>query len=76
VLAIQARPVHSAGQFGVRTREGKGKLQRAGRLGWFVTDVSAYFGTMTPGRNGQEWVTIAPADGPRLARLARILDRD
>jgi hypothetical protein len=77
VLAIQARPIYCAGQFGVRMREGGGKLERAGGLSWFVTDVGAYFGTVTPGRNGQEWVTIAPADGSRLAtRLAGILDRD
>jgi hypothetical protein len=48
-----------------------------GGLSWFVTDVGAYFGTVTAGRNDQEWVNLAPADGPRLiARLASILDPD
>jgi hypothetical protein len=46
-------------------------------LSWFVTDVGAYFGTVTSGRNGQEWVNVTPADGPRLAgRLAAVLERD
>jgi hypothetical protein len=77
VLAIQARPVYSAGQFSVQVRDGQGKLRRAGGLSWFVTDVGAYFGTVTAGRNDQEWVNLAPADGPRLiARLASILDPD
>jgi hypothetical protein len=77
VLAIQARPIHGAGQFGVQVRDGGGKLRRAGGLSWFVTDVGAYFGTVTLGRNDQNWVNVAPADGPRLvARLAGILEQD
>lgn len=75
VLAIQARPVYSAGQFSVRVRNGEGRLRRTGGLSWFVTDVGAYFGTVTPGRNGQNWVNLAPADGSRLAgSLAGLAD--
>jgi hypothetical protein len=76
VLAIQTRPVYSAGQFSVRARATRSRLERVGGLSWFVTDVGAYFGTVTSGRNGQEWVNVAPADGPRLAgRLAAVLER-
>lgn len=67
VLAIQARPVYSAGQFSVRVRGAQGKLRRAGGLSWFVTDVGAYFGTVADGRGGAPWVNITPTDGPRLA---------
>ncbi|NKQ58703.1 ESX secretion-associated protein EspG [Amycolatopsis sp. K13G38] len=69
-LAIQARPVTGGGQFSVRVREG-GKLRRAGGLSWFRTDVGTYFGFIAPGRGGQDWATVAPADAARVtARLA------
>jgi hypothetical protein len=77
VLAIQARPVYGAGQFSVRVRDEQGKLRRAGGVSWFATDVGAYFGTVSPGRGGQEWLNVTPADAPRLiSRLAAILDQD
>ncbi|HVV10393.1 ESX secretion-associated protein EspG [Amycolatopsis sp.] len=73
VQAIQARPVLGAGQFSVRVREG-GRLRRAGGVSWFRTDAGAYFGAVAPGRGGQDWVTLAPADSARLsARLADLL---
>ncbi|KAA9153772.1 ESX secretion-associated protein EspG [Amycolatopsis acidicola] len=74
VLAIQARPVLAAGQFSVRARK-DGRLRRAGGLSWFRTDVGSYFGAVAPGRGGQDWVTLAPADPARVAaRLADLLD--
>lgn len=74
VLAIQARPVLGAGQFSVRVREGR-RPRRVGGVSWFVTDVGAYLGTITPGRGGQDWVSVAPADTRRLAaRLAAFLE--
>jgi len=74
VLAIQARPVSGGGQFSVRVREG-GKLRRAGGVSWFRTDVGTYFGFVAPGRGGQEWATVAPADAARLtARLAEFAE--
>ncbi len=77
VLAIQARPVYSAGQFTVRTRGRDGKTQWAGGLTWFDTDVGAYCAAKTDGRGGRSWVNVSPVDGPRLAaRLAGILDPD
>jgi hypothetical protein len=74
VLAIQARPVLGAGQFSVRVREGDGRLRRVGGVSWFSTDAGAYFGTVAAGRGGQDWLTLAPADPPRLTtRLADLL---
>lgn len=73
VLAIQARPVLGAGQFSVRVRRDR-RLCRAGGVSWFRTDVGAYFGTISEGRGGQVWVTVAPADPSRLAaRLAELV---
>lgn len=73
VLAIQARPVLAAGQFSVRIRRER-RLCRTGGVSWFRTDEGAYFGTVAPGRGGQDWVTVAPADPRRLAaRLAELL---
>ena len=73
VLTIQSRPVLGAGQFSVRVREG-GRVRRAGGVSWFVTDVGAYLGTVVPGRGGQDWVTVTPADPGRVAsRLAGLV---
>lgn len=74
VLAIQARPVSGAGQFTVRVRGAGGKLRRAGGVSWFTTDVGSYSGMVTPGRGGQDWMSVAPTDAPRLTeRLASLL---
>lgn len=74
VLALQARPVLGAGQFSVRVRR-DGALRRLGGVSWFVTDVGAYLGTVAPGRGGEDWMSVAPADHERLAtRLADLLE--
>jgi hypothetical protein len=67
VRAIQARPVYAAGQFSVSRRSASGRVARVGGLTWFDTDVGAYCATKTPGRGGQEWVTVSPVDSTRLA---------
>lgn len=75
VLAIQARPVSGAGQFTVRVRKADGKLGNIGGLSWFTTDVGSYAGSVTPGRRGEEWMSVAPVDRARLAdRLSALLD--
>jgi EspG family len=73
VLAIQARPVLGADQFSVRVRESGGRIRRVGGLAWFRTDAGAYFGTLAPGRDGQDWGTITPAENARLLSLADLL---
>lgn len=73
VLAIETRPVLGAGQFSVRVREG-GRPRRVGGVSWFRTDVGSYIGFIAPGRGGQDWVTVAPADSARVtARLAEFV---
>ncbi|MFD9964050.1 ESX secretion-associated protein EspG [Amycolatopsis sp. NPDC058986] len=77
VLAIQARPVYSAGQFSVSVRGTDGRVRRAGGLTWFDTDVGAYCAGTSPGRGGQEWVTVSPVDSQRLVdRIAALLTTD
>ncbi|MEU7785003.1 MULTISPECIES: ESX secretion-associated protein EspG [unclassified Amycolatopsis] len=74
VLAIQARPVYSAGSFSVSRRGPSGRVARVGGLSWFDTDVGAYCATKTPGRGGQDWVNVTPVDSTRLAaRVASLL---
>ncbi|MGW4485576.1 ESX secretion-associated protein EspG [Amycolatopsis sp. NPDC004368] len=65
VAGIQARPVFAAGQFSVYERE-NGRLVRLGGLTWFDTDAGAYSASVSGGRGGQDWVNVAPVDGPRL----------
>ncbi|GAB2958511.1 ESX secretion-associated protein EspG [Amycolatopsis acidiphila] len=73
IRAIQARPVLGAGQFSIRVRDGA-RVRRAGGLSWFTTDAGAYCGTVAPGRGGEEWLTLTPADPARVtARLADLL---
>ncbi|SED23306.1 EspG family protein [Amycolatopsis tolypomycina] len=77
VRAIQARPVYAAGQFSVSRRSASGRVERVGGLTWFDTDVGAYCATKTPGRGGQEWVTVSPVDSTRLAaRVTALLTPD
>jgi hypothetical protein len=74
VLAIQARPVYSAGQFSVSRRSASGRVARTGGLTWFDTDVGAYCVTKTPGRGGEDWVNVTPVDNARLAaRIATLV---
>ncbi|MER6898996.1 ESX secretion-associated protein EspG [Amycolatopsis sp. NPDC000740] len=74
--AIQARPVYAAGQFTVHVRDRAGKLSRTGGLTWFDTDAGAYSTVSSPGRGGQEWVTVSPVDSPRLVeRVMELVPR-
>ncbi|WP_116206839.1 ESX secretion-associated protein EspG [Amycolatopsis circi] len=74
--AIQSRPVYAAGQFTVHVRDRAGKLSRTGGLTWFDTDAGAYSAVCSPGRGGQEWVTVSPVDSPRLVeRVMELLPR-
>lgn len=71
--AIQARPVLGAGQFSVRVRAG-GRVRRVGGISWFSTDAGGYCGGVAPGRGGEDWLTLTPADPGRVAtRLAGLL---
>ncbi|MBB4682783.1 ESX secretion-associated protein EspG [Amycolatopsis jiangsuensis] len=71
--AIQARPVYAAGQFTVRVRDRDGRLVRTGGVTWFDTDAGAYSAAQSPGAGGEDWVTVAPVDAPRLVERVMAL---
>lgn len=74
VAAIMDRPVLRAGQLGVTRYEESGRRRREPGIGWFDTDEGRYATTMAPGPDGEDWVTMWPADNARLAhRLAETL---
>ncbi|KAA2262364.1 ESX secretion-associated protein EspG [Solihabitans fulvus] len=67
---IMARPVLRTGQFGVAAGHGAALPG----VSWFDTDAGRYLNSVRAGRDGERWVTVAPADNPRIAhRLGEIL---
>lgn len=66
--AIMQRPVVRAGQFGVTLRDERGRVRRSPGISWFDNDDGRYVTTVARGGDGEDWVTVAPADGPRLVR--------
>ncbi|MEU6643269.1 ESX secretion-associated protein EspG [Saccharomonospora sp. NPDC046836] len=62
------------GQVGANARSGTGSKSRTPVLSWFDTETGRYFTQATRGRDGRDWITIAPADAPTLRhRLAEML---
>jgi EspG family len=66
VATIMERPVLRAGQLGVTRVDESGRRQREPGIGWFDTDEGRYATTMTAGPDGEDWVTVWPADNARL----------
>jgi hypothetical protein len=64
--AITERPVLRAGQLGVTRVDDSGRRHREPGIGWFDTDEGRYATTVTPGPDGEDWVTVWPADNARL----------
>lgn len=65
---------HRAGQLAVNARKPLGGRSRSPVLSWFDTDTGRYLTYARAGRDGHEWITIAPADPPTLrARLSELL---
>lgn len=74
ITAIMERPVLRAGQLGVTRVDESGRRHREPGIAWFDTDDGRYATTMTPGVDGEDWVTIWPADNARLThRLAEAI---
>jgi hypothetical protein len=74
IAAIMEKPVLRAGQLGVVRADEDGKRRRLTGIAWFDTDDGRYATTMTRGRDGEDWVTLWPADNARLThRLAEII---
>ncbi|MGH3881191.1 MAG: ESX secretion-associated protein EspG [Actinophytocola sp.] len=74
VLASFARQRnHRAGQLAVNARTPAGR-SRSPVLSWFDTDSGRYLTYARQGRDGHEWITIAPADARTLRhRLTELL---
>ncbi|MCP2163466.1 ESX secretion-associated protein EspG [Goodfellowiella coeruleoviolacea] len=71
---IMARPVLRTGQFGVTLKNPHGRVHQLPGVSWFDTEAGRYLNVISPGPNGQDWVTVAPADNARIAqRLGQLL---
>jgi ESX secretion-associated protein EspG len=67
LAAVMQRPIIRAGEFGVTVRDPKGKAQRLQGISWFDTDAGRYMNMMRAASDGEEWLTLTPADGSRIA---------
>ena len=66
LAALSAQPKTRAGQLAVNTRTAMGTRRRSPVLSWFDTPSGRYLTYAKKGRDGTDWVTIAPADAPTL----------
>ncbi len=64
---IMERPRIRAGQFAAYLRDRGGRTARSPEVAWFDTDAGRYLMQSQRQRDGHNWVTIAPADNPRIA---------
>ena len=71
---LHAQPRLRGGQIGANARNRNGGRTRLPVLSWFDTESGRYFTQATQGRDGRDWITIAPADAPTLRhRLGEML---
>ncbi|MGW3965760.1 ESX secretion-associated protein EspG [Amycolatopsis sp. NPDC005003] len=71
---LQAQPRLRGGQIGANARSRLGGRTRTPVLGWFDTETGRYLTQATRGRDGRDWLTIAPADAATLRhRLGEML---
>ncbi|OZM70890.1 ESX secretion-associated protein EspG [Amycolatopsis antarctica] len=71
---LHAQPRLRGGQIGANARNRMGGRSRMPVLSWFDTESGRYFTQATRGRDGRDWITIAPADAATLRhRLAEML---
>ncbi|WP_033292890.1 ESX secretion-associated protein EspG [Amycolatopsis jejuensis] len=62
------------GQIGANARNRLGGRSRSPVLSWFDTETGRYFTQASRGRDGRDWITIAPADAATLRhRLGEML---
>ncbi|HWM02575.1 MAG TPA: ESX secretion-associated protein EspG [Actinophytocola sp.] len=66
LAAIMDKPVRRAGQLGVTLLDDEGKRRRPPGIAWFDTDDGRYATTLARGADGDDWVTLWPADNARL----------
>ena len=73
IAAVTEKPVWCAGQLGVTRTDDAGRRHRLPGIAWFDTDDGRYATTMARGRDGEDWVTLWPADNARLThRLSEL----
>jgi hypothetical protein len=71
---LHAQPRLRGGQIAANARNRVGGRTRTPVLSWFDTETGRYFTQATRGRDGRDWVTIAPADAATLRhRLGEML---
>ncbi|GAB2743438.1 ESX secretion-associated protein EspG [Amycolatopsis magusensis] len=71
---LHAQPRLRGGQIGANARNRTGGRVRTPVLSWFDTESGRYFTQATRGRDGRDWITIAPADAATLRnRLGEML---
>ncbi|RZQ61638.1 ESX secretion-associated protein EspG [Amycolatopsis suaedae] len=71
---LHAQPRLRGGQIGANARSRTGGKSRPPVLSWFDTESGRYFTQATRGRDGSDWITIAPADAATLRhRLGEML---
>lgn len=72
---LHAQPRLRGGQMGANARNRvNGGRTRPPVLSWFDTETGRYFTQASRGRDGRDWITIAPADAATLrARLSEML---
>jgi hypothetical protein len=71
---LHAQPRLRGGQIGANARNRAGGRTRTPVLSWFDTETGRYFTQATRGRDGRDWITIAPADAATLRhRLGEML---
>jgi hypothetical protein len=65
--AVMQRPIIRAGEFGITVRDPRGKARRLPGISWFDTDAGRYMNMVRAATDGEEWLTLTPADGSRIA---------
>ncbi|SDX12053.1 EspG family protein [Amycolatopsis xylanica] len=71
---LHAQPRLRGGQIGANARGRLGGRSRSPVLSWFDTETGRYFTQASRGRDGRDWITIAPADPAALRhRLGEML---
>ncbi|GAB2743445.1 hypothetical protein JOM49_000771 [Amycolatopsis magusensis] len=71
---LSGQPRIRGGQLAANTRNSLGTRRRSPVLAWFDTATGRYLSLSRPGRDGSEWVTVAPADPKTLrSRLGEMV---
>jgi hypothetical protein len=71
---LHAQPRLRGGQIAANARSRVGGRTRTPVLSWFDTESGRYFTQASRGRDGRDWITIAPADAATLRhRLGELL---